>query len=167
MNQNKAKQLVAEAKKNARQADSWIILSNALTDPNGGLIARYFPDANDRQAFLRSPQYEQLNRLLVQSIAARPVPAPTRPEERVRSLSSPLLSPRRRGLADAAVLGEYRRVGTVAEQVEVECLVILLLAVALDFDGDGLRRLAGGEGQRAGLGDVVVVTRLEIGRAHV
>jgi hypothetical protein len=31
-------------------------------------------------------------------------------------------------------------------QVEAERLVGLLLAVALDFDGDGLRRLAGGEG---------------------
>ena len=45
-------------------------------------------------------------------------------------------------------------------QIDEELLVGLLLAVALDFDGDGLRRLAGGEGQRAGLGDVVVVARL-------
>ena len=52
--------------------------------------------------------------------------------------------------ADAAVLGEYRRVG-IAEQVQVERFVRLLLAVTLDFDGDGLRRLAGGEGQRAGV----------------
>lgn len=39
-------------------------------------------------------------------------------------------------------------------------LIGLLLAVALDFDGNGLRCLAGGEGQRAGLGDVVAVARL-------
>ena len=44
MNQDRAKQLVAEAKKIARQADSWVSLSNALTDPQGGLIARYFPE---------------------------------------------------------------------------------------------------------------------------
>src|SRR5262249_38220737 len=60
--------------------------------------------------------------------------------------------------AGAAVLGE-QRVASEPEQVEVERLVGLLLAVALDFDGDGLRRLAGGEVQRAGLGDVVVVAR--------
>ena len=60
--------------------------------------------------------------------------------------------------ADAAVLGE-QRVAAVAEQVQVERLVGLLLAVALDLDRDGLRRLAGGEGQRAGLGDVVAVAR--------
>src|SRR5262249_20100637 len=58
--------------------------------------------------------------------------------------------------ADAAVPGE-QRVAAVAEQVEVERLVGLPLVVALDLDGDRLGRLAGGEGQRAGPRDVVVV----------
>src|SRR5262249_10140380 len=58
--------------------------------------------------------------------------------------------------AEGAVLGE-QRVAAEPEQVEVERLVGLLLAVTLDFDRDGLGRLAGGERQRAGLGDVVVV----------
>jgi hypothetical protein len=65
MNPSKAKQLVGEARKIARQADSWVVLSNALTDPNGGLIARYFPDLEQRREFLRSDEYEQLNRLLL------------------------------------------------------------------------------------------------------
>src|SRR5215831_3016551 len=60
--------------------------------------------------------------------------------------------------AEAAVLGE-QRIAAEPEQVEVERLVGLLLVVALDFDGDGFRRLAGGEGQRAGLGDIVLVAR--------
>lgn len=68
MNQDRAKQLVAEAKKIARQADSWISLSNALSDPQGGLIARYFPDSEQRQEFLRSPEYEELNQLLLRTI---------------------------------------------------------------------------------------------------
>jgi hypothetical protein len=68
MNRDKGKQLVAEARKIARQADSWITLSNALTDPNGGLIARYFPDIEQRQAFLRSAEYEELNQLLRRTI---------------------------------------------------------------------------------------------------
>jgi hypothetical protein len=55
--------------------------------------------------------------------------------------------------AEAAVLGG-QCIAAVAEQVQVERLVGLLLAVALDFDGDGLRRLAGGEGQRADRGEV-------------
>jgi len=52
--------------------------------------------------------------------------------------------------ADATILGE-QRIAAVAEQVQVERFIGLLLAVAFDFDGDGLRRLAGVEGQRAGL----------------
>jgi hypothetical protein len=68
MKRNQGKQLVAEARKIARQADSWIAFSNALCDPHGGLIARYFPDAQQRQEFLDSPEYEQLNQLLLRTI---------------------------------------------------------------------------------------------------
>ncbi len=68
MNHESAKQLVAEARKIARRADSWISLSNALSDPQGGLIARYFPDPEQRQEFLRSPEYEELNKLLLRTI---------------------------------------------------------------------------------------------------
>src|SRR5438270_12905924 len=63
MNHDAAKQLVAEARRIARQADSWVALSNALSDPQGGVIARYFPDPEHRQEFLRSPEYEELNQL--------------------------------------------------------------------------------------------------------
>ena len=70
------------------------------------------------------------------------------PREVSRTATSVVVQDR----ADTAVLGE-QRVAAVAEQVEVERLVSLLLAVVLDFDGDGLGRLAGGEGQRAGPGD--------------
>jgi hypothetical protein len=68
MNQDRAKQLVAEAKKIARQADSWISLSNALSDPQGGLIVRYVPDPEQRDEFLRSSEYEELNQLLLRTI---------------------------------------------------------------------------------------------------
>ena len=44
--------------------------------------------------------------------------------------------------AGAAALGEQRIVA-VAEQVEVERLVGLLLVIAVDHDGDRLRRLPG------------------------
>jgi hypothetical protein len=85
MNREKGKLLVAEAKAIARQADSWITLSNALTDPNGGLIVRYFPDSAERQAFLRSPAYEQLNQLLRETIRRRglsPRRSHSRPSQR-------------------------------------------------------------------------------------
>ena len=68
MSQDRGKQLVAEARKIAQRVDSWITLSNALTDPNGGLIARYFPHLDQRQAFLRSAEYEELNQLLRRTI---------------------------------------------------------------------------------------------------
>src|SRR5438309_1435745 len=58
--------------------------------------------------------------------------------------------------AEAALLGE-QRIAAVAEQVQVERLVGLLLAVALHHDRDGLAGLACGEGQRAGPRDVVAV----------
>ena len=68
MNQEAAKQLVAEAKKIARRVDSWISLSNALDDPQGGLISRYFPNSDERREFLSSPEYEELNQLLLRTI---------------------------------------------------------------------------------------------------
>jgi hypothetical protein len=68
MNQEAAKQLVAEAKKIARKVDSWISLSNALDDPQRGLISRYFPDVVERREFLASPEYEELNQLLLRTI---------------------------------------------------------------------------------------------------
>ncbi len=71
MSQDKKKELVAEAKKIALRVDSWISLSNAITDPNGGLIVRYFPDVDQRQAFLRSAEYEELNELLRRTIERR------------------------------------------------------------------------------------------------
>jgi hypothetical protein len=68
MDQDRTKKLVAEAKKIARRVDSWISLSNALSDPVGGLIVRYFPDAEQREEFLRSSAYEELNQLLLRVI---------------------------------------------------------------------------------------------------
>ncbi|MSU79641.1 MAG: hypothetical protein EXS16_16330 [Gemmataceae bacterium] len=68
MNQNPAKELFAEAKKIARKVDSWIDLSNALSDPQRGLISRYFPNKADRQQFLSSPEYEEIDQLLLRTI---------------------------------------------------------------------------------------------------
>src|SRR5262249_2658605 len=66
--------------------------------------------------------------------------------------------------ADASTLRE-QRIAAIAEQVEVECLVGLSLAIAFDFNRNGLCRLAGVESHRPGLSDVVVVARLR-GAVH-
>jgi hypothetical protein len=55
-------------KKIARRVDSWIDLSNALSDPQRGLISRYFPDMAERREFLASPEYEELDQLLLHTI---------------------------------------------------------------------------------------------------
>jgi hypothetical protein len=68
LNPDRTKQLVAEAKRIARRLDSWIGLSNALSDPEDGLIARYFPNAHEGQEFLASAEYEELHQLLLHSI---------------------------------------------------------------------------------------------------
>jgi hypothetical protein len=68
MNREAAKQLVVEAKKIARRVDSWISLTNALDDPQWGLISRYFPSSDERREFLASPEYEELDRLLLRVI---------------------------------------------------------------------------------------------------
>src|SRR5262249_7715920 len=60
---------------------------------------------------------------------------------------------------DATILGE-QRIAAVVEQVQVEVLVGLLLVIAVDDDGDGLRRFTGVEGHGAGLGDIVAVAGL-------
>jgi hypothetical protein len=68
MDEDRTKKLVAEAKKIARRVDWWFSLSNALSDPIGGLIVRYFPDTEQREEFLRSSAYEELNQLLLRVI---------------------------------------------------------------------------------------------------
>ena len=65
---DRTKQLLAEANEIARRVDSWIGLSNAISDPQGGLIARYFPDPGERRQFLSSTDYEELNELLLKTI---------------------------------------------------------------------------------------------------
>jgi hypothetical protein len=68
MNQELARQLVAEAKKIARKVDSWMTLTNALSNPLNGLIIRYFPDLEQRREFLKSHENEILDQLLLRLI---------------------------------------------------------------------------------------------------
>lgn len=65
---NKVTQLVKEAKKLAAQTPTWADLSNALFDPAGGLLAKAFPTAQARAAFARTPQYQQIRRMILQAM---------------------------------------------------------------------------------------------------
>ena len=60
----KAAHLVSEARKLATQVESWADFSNALFDPEHGLVPRAFPDRNERRVFLKSAEYAEIDRLL-------------------------------------------------------------------------------------------------------
>src|SRR5437016_5021023 len=60
----KAKVVVAKARELAAQADSWVAFSNALT-AESGLVAKAFPKAKERKAFLASPYNDEINDILL------------------------------------------------------------------------------------------------------
>lgn len=68
MSEKKANLIVEKARELAGRVDSWIALSNALSDPQHGLIAQYFPKQHERQAFFDTPQYEAVNQILLETI---------------------------------------------------------------------------------------------------
>jgi HicB family len=68
MPDKKAQEIVEKAKSLAEQADSWVTFSNAVSDPETGLIAKMFPKQRERQAFFNSPQYEEINGILLDLI---------------------------------------------------------------------------------------------------
>jgi hypothetical protein len=68
MSEKKANLVVERARELARQAESWADFSNALSDPETGLIAKAYPKVRERQAFFNSPQYEEINQILLRVI---------------------------------------------------------------------------------------------------
>jgi site-specific DNA-methyltransferase (adenine-specific) len=65
MSEKKANQIVEKARELARQSESWADFSNLLSDPEEGLIAKTYPKVRERQAFFSSPQYEEINQILL------------------------------------------------------------------------------------------------------
>src|SRR5690348_6020725 len=61
----KANQLLARAKQMAPKMESWADLSNALFNPQDGLVTKTFPTSIERQAFFDTKQYEEVNQLLL------------------------------------------------------------------------------------------------------
>jgi hypothetical protein len=60
----KASRVLEQAEAVAGSVESWADLSNALFDPVHGLVTRAFPDRGEREAFLKTPQYRKIRRLL-------------------------------------------------------------------------------------------------------
>jgi len=62
---SKANKLLSEARKVASEVKSWADFSAKLFDQKSGLVALYFPDDFERQAFYDSEVYKEINGLLV------------------------------------------------------------------------------------------------------
>jgi len=60
----KEQNLLDSAKSLASSDPTWADLSNALFDQTTGLIAKAYPTREERQRFVRSPQYKAIRELL-------------------------------------------------------------------------------------------------------
>jgi hypothetical protein len=65
---SKAADLLRQAEQLARTASTWADLSNALYDPIEGLLARAYPTRAERQDFIRTAEYQQIQRLLTEAM---------------------------------------------------------------------------------------------------
>jgi hypothetical protein len=60
----KEKKLVESARGAADSVERWADLSNALFDPDEGLIARAYPSRREREQFLKTPEYREIRELI-------------------------------------------------------------------------------------------------------
>lgn len=61
--ERKAKEVLSILKEEAKTAKSWAWWSNRMSQQDVGVIALYFPDLLERQAFYDTPEYEELTRI--------------------------------------------------------------------------------------------------------
>ncbi len=60
--------LLESAKAVAESVESWADLSNVLFNPVDGLVARAYPTREDRAAFVKTPEYAAIRRLVNDAI---------------------------------------------------------------------------------------------------
>jgi hypothetical protein len=65
-----ANRILKQAEDVARSAETWADLSNALFNPVDGLVTRAYPTRADRQAFMKTRQYQRIRELVGQAIDA-------------------------------------------------------------------------------------------------
>lgn len=61
---SKAQKLLESAKSLAAEAETWADLSNALFDPETGLVARAYPTRAAREKFMRTKEYKAIRGLI-------------------------------------------------------------------------------------------------------
>lgn len=55
-----AARVVKQARRLATRVQSWADFSNAMFDPEHGLVSQTFPNEADQKAFLASPEYREI-----------------------------------------------------------------------------------------------------------
>jgi predicted HicB family RNase H-like nuclease len=60
----KAEKILAAAKTAASSCETWADLSNALFDPEEGLVAKAYPTRAERERFLKSKEYQSIRQLI-------------------------------------------------------------------------------------------------------
>jgi predicted HicB family RNase H-like nuclease len=63
-NVSREHKLLQQAKELADTAETWADLSNALFDQEHGIVARAFATRQEREAFKKTPEYQQIWQLL-------------------------------------------------------------------------------------------------------
>jgi predicted HicB family RNase H-like nuclease len=63
------KDLLQPAERLSSDAETWADLSNALFDPNDGLLARAFHTREERAAFVQSDEYRRIRKLIEDAMA--------------------------------------------------------------------------------------------------
>jgi hypothetical protein len=64
---SEAIELLKSARHASDSAESWADLSNALFDQRDGLLSKAFSTREEREAFVKSPEYRKLRKLIAQS----------------------------------------------------------------------------------------------------
>jgi predicted HicB family RNase H-like nuclease len=65
-----AKHVLSQAKSAAQSAQTWADLSNALFDPESGLLTQAYPNRAERERFVKTDQYQKIRALLNQAISS-------------------------------------------------------------------------------------------------
>ena len=60
----KQARILDSARRVAASAETWADLSNALFDPEDGLVARAFPTREEREEFIKTKEYQALRELI-------------------------------------------------------------------------------------------------------
>jgi hypothetical protein len=65
---NATNELLKEAERAARDAETWADLSNFLFNPIDGLVAKAYPTRAAREAFVQTDEYQKIRRLVSEAM---------------------------------------------------------------------------------------------------